>query len=224
MIEKFLKARHWQIFLLVVGIPLIAQMVVFAFMMSQILQLQPSSDPAANFFTSGIITSYTLVFVVGMLAALINYLWMYSVGVGLKKYLPEGVHSRTNFFVFCLVFPVIFFILFALIQVNTMFSMLGADLQAAPETLPMNLFGYLVLLIPLQLFALFCAIYALRFVAKITKSVELKRRARFSDYIGYFFLVWLYPIGIWIIQPKINAIVEGSRAEVMGGDSEILDA
>lgn len=29
-------------------------------------------------------------------------------------------------------------------------------------------------------------------------------------FAGEFFLLWFHPIGIWFIQPKVNAIVSGN--------------
>jgi hypothetical protein len=30
------------------------------------------------------------------------------------------------------------------------------------------------------------------------------------DFAGEFFLLWFYPVGIWIVQPKINKMVEST--------------
>ena len=50
------------------------------------------------------------------------------------------------------------------------------------------------------------------FVAKTYKTVELQRQVSFSDFAGEFFMIWFYPIGIWIIQPKLNKIIENESA------------
>ena len=64
------------------------------------------------------------------------------------------------------------------------------------------------ILIPLHLFSMFCMFYLLYFCSKTIKSIELKREALFGDYIGEFLLLWFFVIGIWIIQPKINKMVD----------------
>jgi hypothetical protein len=51
----------------------------------------------------------------------------------------------------------------------------------------------------------------LYFTAKTLKSAEMQREAHFSDYIGDFFLLWFYPVGIWFIQPRINRIVQENQ-------------
>jgi hypothetical protein len=30
----------------------------------------------------------------------------------------------------------------------------------------------------------------------------------FSDFAGEFFLIWFFPVGIWIIQPRINKLFD----------------
>jgi hypothetical protein len=55
---------------------------------------------------------------------------------------------------------------------------------------------------------IFCiaALYCFGFTAQLIKSVELNRPANVDEYLRYFFLLYFYPIGMWIIQPKINAM------------------
>ena len=63
-------------------------------------------------------------------------------------------------------------------------------------------------IVPLHLFSMFCIFYSLYFVAKTFKTVELQREVKFSDFAGEFFMIWFYPVGIWIIQPRINKFLE----------------
>jgi hypothetical protein len=44
------------------------------------------------------------------------------------------------------------------------------------------------------------------FPGKALKSIELGTKARIGEYFGYFLLTIFWPIGIWIIQPKLNKI------------------
>jgi hypothetical protein len=61
---------------------------------------------------------------------------------------------------------------------------------------------------PVHIFSMFCIFYSMWFTAKTIKSIEFKRAVSFSEFAGEFFLLWFFPIGIWIIQPKINKIIE----------------
>jgi uncharacterized membrane protein YagU involved in acid resistance len=63
-------------------------------------------------------------------------------------------------------------------------------------------------IMPLHLAAMFCSLYAMIFAAKSLKSSELNKRATISEYLGDFFLIWFFPIGVWILQPRIHKIIE----------------
>jgi hypothetical protein len=51
-----------------------------------------------------------------------------------------------------------------------------------------------------------CLIYILYFDSKSLALAERNESVSFYDYVGPFFLLWFFPIGIWIIQPKINRL------------------
>lgn len=68
--------------------------------------------------------------------------------------------------------------------------------------------GWMGLIIPIHLFSMFCIFYCLYFNAKSLKAVEWQRPVTFSDFAGEFFLIWFFPVGIWIIQPRINRLFE----------------
>lgn len=72
---------------------------------------------------------------------------------------------------------------------------------------PGKIGGFLSILITLHLFSIFCIFHSLYFAAKAFKTAELQRRVTFSDFAGEFFMIWFYPIGIWIVQPKVNRMV-----------------
>lgn len=71
--------------------------------------------------------------------------------------------------------------------------------------------GLVGVIVPLHLFSMFCIFYCLYFVSKTIKTVELQREVSFSDFAGEFFMIWLFPIGVWIVQPKINRMMENKE-------------
>jgi len=59
--------------------------------------------------------------------------------------------------------------------------------------------------------------YCLYFNAKALKTAELQKPLTFSDFAGEFFLLWFFPIGIWILQPRINKLFDpeaGASTEI----------
>ena len=65
----------------------------------------------------------------------------------------------------------------------------------------------------LQFVMVFCVLYIMYFAAKSIKTAQLKRKVKFGDFVGDFFLLWMYPIGVWIEQPIINKIVDDYTME-----------
>lgn len=183
MTKFFLKAKHWQVFILMVGVP-------FLFQIITILYVIVTDSPLLAFSTFPI---FMLLFMS------IFFGWFWSIGVGLHKFLPENHNLKLKKFK-------IFFFIPLLYIIFLMFSMIffGVFSDFPP---PNGMFGLsFALIIPLHLFSIFCMFYMLYFCSKTIKSIELNREVEFSDYVAEFFLLWFYIIGIWILQPKINKI------------------
>lgn len=104
-------------------------------------------------------------------------------------------------------FKIFFFtpIVYMLIFISFFNSFMG---ETGIELTPAIGGGFFAIVFVLHLFSMFCMLYVLYFVAKTFKTAELQKEVTFSDFAGEFFLIWFYPIGVWIIQPKINKIVE----------------
>lgn len=195
MTKTFLKAKHWHLFLLTFGIPLILQIVL---MIIILMSKDDISSVATMFFYFMIIFPLVMIINMGVMFG-----WYWSVVIGLKDKIPERVSLNYRrfkiFFFFPLIYIMLFIVFFALSfigfgntyqEINPIFSLLA-----------------FAIVIPLHLFAMFCMFYTLYFVSKSFKTVELQRKVKSSDYIGEFFLIWFFPIGIWFIQPKLNKMI-----------------
>lgn len=49
-------------------------------------------------------------------------------------------------------------------------------------------------------------IYCVYFVSRILVMAEKERRVSFHDYVGTFFLVYIFIYGIWWLQPRVNRL------------------
>jgi hypothetical protein len=188
MIEKFLKAKHWQLFLLTFGIPMVFQFVMMGTILSNISS-RNNPDPSfmiqyLKFIPIGII------FFMGILFG-----WYYSIAIGLQSKIPGDINMKVKRFKLFFFIPLIYiFFFFGFFMTST-----------AGDGPSLSVFAVIV---PLHLFSMFCILHSLYFVAKTVKTAELQREAHFADFVGEFFMIWFYPIGIWIIQPRINKILE----------------
>lgn len=197
MIEKFLKAKHWQLFLLTFGIPMIFQFIMIGTIFSNI---NNGNNPDPTFMFR-----YMKFFPIIMIIFMgVFFGWFWSVAIGLQNKVPKDVKMKIKKFKIFFFIPmvyILFIILFTGIQMNRLITN-GTE----PSE---GMIGSLVaIIVPLHLFSMFCIFYSLYFVAKTFKTVELQREVKFLDFAGEFFMIWFYPIGIWIVQPKINKMIE----------------
>ncbi len=187
MIRYTLKAKHWQIFLLTFGIPFLTQAIVIGLTVSDLLS-ETNNNPAK------MLGYFKLLPIIMFLFIFFYWEWLYALAVGLQVYIPSTLKLKTVWFKLFLFFPLVYmaFVMWFL------FSIVSNGFQPI---------GFFVIILPLHIFSMFCIIYCLYFVAKTLKMAELKRAVTFNDFIAEFFMIWFYPVGVWIIQPKVNKII-----------------
>jgi len=122
-------------------------------------------------------------------------IWFWSLSSFLNSIVKPELKLKTTFLRFALIYPAVYLPFFLVV-----FFDLRPELFAV--------------VLPLHFFAMFCIFYCLRFVSKSLVLVETGKPASFYDYAGPFFLIWFYPIGIWIVQPRVNRLyAERSSSE-----------
>jgi hypothetical protein len=183
--KLFLTLKHWQLFLVLCGLPFFFEFIVISLAISH-------RDPA--FYLS----LYSLVAIFSIALFLT---WFYSLGTNLAKKLPITVNMNVTRFKIFLFIPVIYGILSLLVFIRLVSAI---DTGAQPNP------ALFLLIFPIHLFCMFCVFYCLYFVAKTLKTIEWQRPVTFSDYAGEFFLIWFFPIGIWFLQPRINKLFNGT--------------
>jgi hypothetical protein len=176
----FLRLKHWQLFLLLIGVPLVLQIIFVSVVVA-------SNDPFAAM----------MFFPVIMIIVLCTFFgWLYSVGAAMHKKIPFSMRPNLGRFKLFMLVPTVY--------ISCICVFLAFIARATP-TLSGPGAGIMVLIIlPLHLFSMFCIFYCLYFAAKTLKMAELQRPLSFGDFAGEFFLMWFFPIGIWILQPRIN--------------------
>ena len=206
MIKTFLKAKHWQLFLLTFGIPMIFQIIMMGTMISGISSgNEPDVEVMFNYFK---IFPIIMILFMGVFFG-----WFWSVAIGLDEKIPEPLKLNTGRFKLFFFFPIVY-ILGISVFMFFMFSNLAgvATITGVGSVVP--------IIFLLHLFSMFCMFYCLYFVAKTIKTAETQKKVTFGDFAGEFFLIWFFPIGVWIVQPKINKMIEGD----LDYNESILDA
>ncbi len=182
--RKLLTLKHWQLFCLLVVLPFVLQLIFLGIVLI-------SMD------TKWLFTLFPLVI---LLCMAVFFGWMYTLGTQLVKKLPPGVRMNVGLFRILLAIPVIY---------TTAIAVMIGFLPAMPalvsdeETMKMA-----EVIMPLHLLSMFCMFYILYFNTKAFRSAELRRKVSFSDFMGEFFLFWFFPVGIWLLQPRISKLFE----------------
>jgi hypothetical protein len=174
--------KHWQLFLLVFAIPLVIQMVTMAILVA----------------TGDLVMMQVVAPVIMVLYLAGTFGWLYTVATNLNERLPSSVKMPLNRFRILMIIPLLYLLFISFF----LFGKMG-DPEFIQED-PSHLVTALLVIVPVHLFSMFCIFYCIWFVAKSLKTVELQRRVSFSDYVGEFFLVWFFVVGVWLLQPRIN--------------------
>ena len=139
------------------------------------------------------------------LASLALYVWLWTTGMGLQEKIPVGVRPKVGRFKVALTFVAIYLLSFLVFFDFLTNGILQPAFLGGMETV---IPWMIAIIFPLHFFAMFCTFFSMYFVAKTIKMAELQREVTFSDFVGEFFMLWFYPIGIWILQPKINQLAK----------------
>jgi len=171
----FLRAKHWQIFILVFGVYFVGQMALVGCILA--------SPRSQEVFSKGGLVG-------GLVIALSTsglFLWFWSMGSFVNSIVQPKLRMKSGFFRVALIFPPCYFVFFIATFQNPSPRLLGV-------------------ILPLHVFAMVCMFYLLYFVSKSLVLAETSKSASFYDYAGPFFLLWFFPVGIWIVQPRVNRL------------------
>lgn len=201
MIEKFLRAKHWQLFILILGIPLIFQL----YLMNSIFSEITTGETEDLTFILDFMKYYPIVMtiVIGTLFG-----WMWSISMGLQSKIPVEIRPETKLFKIFFFVPMVYLIGLAYLMSTFFRSFMELASTNTPPDIDPSIFNIASFVVPLHLFSIFCIFYCFYFTAKTFKTAELQKELSFGDFVGEFFLIWFSPVGVWILQPKLNQMAD----------------
>ena len=205
----FLEAKAWQLFVLLLGLPLLAQI----FAMSAVFSRINHADFDQT--SRSLLLSLGFSFGVGIIAAATQFGWMWSIGKYLHSLLPDGVRMNGRLFRLALAVPLVVGLLglaFAAWVLSHIFNDTETGLELQLEPLPI-LLPFLSIFMLLGLLSFVALLFAYYFCGKSLKSIELGREALLGDWIGEACLVWLSFVGVWILQPRIQKVLKNKIAD-----------
>jgi uncharacterized membrane protein len=179
---KFLlKLKHWQLFALTYGISFL------------LIAIEANSGPSNNF---GLALAVMTFLVTG------TFGWIWAIATKLNNKLPQEIKLSKRKFNWLFIIPLLCIILTPFLTLIVL-SLEFAD-DTASNTIDLIVGAYIGFLT----LSLIIILWGISFAAKTLKSIELKRKASFSEYAGEFFLIWFSIIGYWILQPRINKLIK----------------
>lgn len=173
-----LRLKHWQLFLLTWGLPILMNFFTFS-NPGLIIKLFPVM---------------MIVFAIGIFG------WVWAISTELQTKLPTDVKLNVGQFKILFLIPIVYILG---LTIRMSYNFYGGQSGQGDD-----IGGVIGLIIFLHLLSMVCIFLGLRFAAKTMKSVELGRMAKFGDYAGEFFLIWFSPIGVWVLQPRLNKLTE----------------
>lgn len=179
--KQLLRLRHWQVFLISWGL-------LTTFFICLIIQ-------------PDIIMYYLPIWILMFLIGIINsFVWVWIIVTALIPTIALAVRPKNKLFKICFWIPAIYV---SYIVGFLLFNLFVRKVESLNAELEMKF------LIGLGLISIACIIYGLFFAARTIKTAELQRNLKAYEYLPEFVLMILAPIGLWIIQPRLNKLVRG---------------
>jgi len=175
----FLTAKHWQVFLLLFGAMVAGQITLMTLM----FRAEPIRDVTA---LRAIALPF---FAVTYAVAVLLLAWLWTLGEYCASRVPVELKPRIVRFRSTLIYPLAYL---------PVFGWVFPTLLDNPSVA--------LVIVPLHFLATFCMIYNLYFVAKSLVLAERQKPLSFSNFALEFFFLWFFPLGIWLVQPRINRL------------------
>ena len=129
---------------------------------------------------------------IALFVMIILLTWLYSIGSWANRQLPESRRSGTTLFIIGLAAP----ILYTVMAITIYFPMLNSSTPPPPPTW----------MLPMHLASMAGVFYGIWFSARKLKSLQENEDADFMIFSSTFLLMWIFPLGIWLIQPEVNKL------------------
>src|SRR5690606_9181673 len=128
-----------------------------------------------------------------------SFVWVWAVGRELQKRTLE-THSK--------LFKIAFWIPFIYIWAFISFMLFNFFVRKVKS---INFEIEMMVFIAIGVLSIICIIYGLVLIGRLLRTVELEKRPAWKDHILESVLMLFPPVGLWIVQPKLNKIIAGRK-------------
>lgn len=132
---------------------------------------------------------------IGLFMMLVLFAWMFSVAAWSNQRLPVERQRKLLPFAVGLALPIAYLLMYIFLYIPL--------LQAGgpPEKPPLWL-------LPMHMFSMVGIFYGFWYTARQFKSLLERSDADFMIFSSTFFLLFIFPLGIWVIQPSVNQLYQ----------------
>jgi hypothetical protein len=129
-----------------------------------------------------------------LFVVMVVFAWLFSIGKWANQQLPEDQQKNLALFTLGFIVPIIYISLLILVYLPT----LGPDSRPQPPSW----------MFPLHMLSLAGTFYCIWFSARQYMALQRYHDVDFLIFSSAFFLMWMFPLGIWIIQPGVNKLFD----------------
>jgi len=130
---------------------------------------------------------------IGLFLMIVLFGWMLSVGVWCNARLPEKRQSSVVLFIVALIIPLAYLLMYILLYLPQL------QVDGPPDKPPLWL-------LPMHMLSMLAIFYAFWFTWSKFKSLLENEDADFMIFSSTFFMLFIFPLGVWIIQPNVNLL------------------
>ncbi|WP_020569710.1 hypothetical protein [Neolewinella persica] len=227
MSDFFLRSKHWLLFI-PIALPTILSYVFQGIYGAELQEWSAEmqvNGPDMDFTPPNLhdysvyLYGYILVM---LLSGLTQLGWLWTMGNDLHDRVADGFNLKPKTFQITIAISGLFLLLTAF-SLHQTFNWIADSLPGwvenggpddeDPMALIKTAFTYFAGFMLFGLITFGCQIYNVIYVGKTLKSIELGRPAKGGEFAGYAILSYLLIIGIWIMQPKVNRLIETGQME-----------
>lgn len=129
---------------------------------------------------------------VGLFMMGVLFAWMLSIGLWSNQQLPANKQRSIQPFIAGLTFPIIYLLMYIFLYIPQLAN-------GGPAKPPLWM-------LPMHMLSLVGYFYGIWFTASQLKSLLESHNENYMIFSNTFFLLFIFPIGIWLIQPGVNRL------------------
>ncbi len=150
--------------------------------------------PLAITFILGFTFTRLLIAVIVLFVMIVVFGWLYSIGSWSNTQLPVHLKKSVSLYAIGLATPIIYLILVIILY----FPILESSSPRPPPSW----------MLPLHFLSLAGIFYGIWFSARQYMALQKGYEVDFMIFSSTFLFMWIFPLGIWIIQPSVNEIFD----------------